>query len=181
MAEVTATTLRLAKGEALAQRVMTGGPVLRFSSSNNTITRVKTFPTDPEPGSWLKDGFAIGQQIKVESSEFNDGIYTVTGIDPTGATLTLAPLPASDPLTDFDEPAAQVSSVGVSETLTRREMSGTPSLTFNDNGAQADTIMRSAGSWAADGFAAGQVIRWMVPARWTACTRSPVSTESATR
>ena len=49
--------------------------------------------------------------------------------------------------------------MGVSETMARQEMSGTPSLTFNDNDTLPDTIVRSAGSWVDDGFAAGQIIR----------------------
>ena len=66
--------------------VMTGNPGLTFANAggNGTIVR--------DTGSWILDGFQEGQQITVANAPAagNNGNYTITSIDASGKTLTLA-------------------------------------------------------------------------------------------
>lgn len=68
---------------AQALAIMTGTPRLTFAGADGqppTITR--------SLGSWIADGFAVGQTISVQGSDNNDGGYTVTAV--SNDTLTLA-------------------------------------------------------------------------------------------
>lgn len=74
----------LSNGKLLltARTELAGNPVLDFSPATNTISR--------DEGSWLDDGFAVGQIIRLSGSSSNDGIaYTIADID--AAVLTLSP------------------------------------------------------------------------------------------
>jgi hypothetical protein len=56
-----------------------GYPNLTFSASAHTITR--------DTGSWITDGFAIGDPVTVSGSTSNDGIRTITGLTDTVMTF----------------------------------------------------------------------------------------------
>ena len=104
---------------------------LTFADANSdTITRTA--------GSWITDGFAVGQRILVSGSALNDGAYTIAA-----RTATVLTLEATDEL-------EAETSAGVNV------RSGT-TLTFADRNG-SDTITRSTGDWASEGFAVGQEI-----------------------
>ncbi len=117
---------------------MTGTGKLTFADNASSETDTRDTITR-DNGSWVTDGFRAGQKITIEGSAGNDGTYTIAEV--TASTLTLAQ-----------------DAVLTNETLTRHVMSGSPVLTFADNGAAADTITRDSGSWLTDGFEAGQTI-----------------------
>ncbi len=117
---------------------MTGAGTLTFADNASSQTDTRDTITR-DSGSWVTDGFRAGQKITIEGSVGNDGTYTIAEV--TASTLTLAQ-----------------DAVLTNETLTRHVMSGSPVLTFADNGAAADTITRDSGSWLTDGFEAGQTI-----------------------
>jgi hypothetical protein len=103
----------------------------------DTITR--------SSGLWADDGFVVGQFIEVAGTTSNNGFFQIASV--SGATMTLV---AGNALVNEANVAAQLEVV--------RLMTGSPALTFADNGAAADTITRSAGSWLTDGFAVGQSV-----------------------
>ena len=73
---------RLFRGDA--RLGVTSGIQLTFGNNgaNDTITRAA--------GSWFTDGFHVGDTLSVKGSlNFNDGNYTVQGIDATGTVLAL--------------------------------------------------------------------------------------------
>ena len=81
-------------------------------------------------GSWLADGFAIGQSIDVTDTDFNNGMFTIASLDAT--TITLA---SGDALIDETDAS-----------LTIRTTQG------------PITIERDGGSFVQDGFTPGQNI-----------------------
>lgn len=112
---------------------LTGAPALTFAevgASGDTITR--------STGSWLADGFRDGDTIAVTGSASNN----VTGVVATVTDLVL-----TMGTTDL---AAEVTSAAT--------VLGSPTLTFAEVGATADTITRSRGSWLTDGFRVGDTI-----------------------
>jgi len=63
--------------------VLRGNPNLTFADSNpDTITR------GDAGGSWITDGFTIGQTITVAGSRLNNGTYTVADISEKEITLS---------------------------------------------------------------------------------------------
>ncbi len=108
-------------------------------------------------GSWSDDGFAPGQSIAVSGSPSNDGVYTIDSISGDGHILKLAP---SDNLSFEVAPAStlQIVQQGAAPG-SGAALDSTNTITFAENGADPDTIARSNGSWAADGFQAGQRIK----------------------
>jgi hypothetical protein len=119
---------------ARTQVRMTGSPTLTFAevgATGDTITR--------SSGSFIADGFAAGDTITVAGSAGNN----VTGVVATVAALVLT-LDTTDLVAEG--PVAGCSVVG------------TPTLTFAEVGSTGDTIVRSRGSWLADGFRNGDAI-----------------------
>ncbi len=101
-------------------------PELTFEhGGSDTITRAD--------GSFVHDGFEVGQSIEVYGSAVNNGVYTVTGLTDTVMTV-----------------AEDLVSVGLTDD---------PELTFSDTGGENDTIARADGSFIDDGFVAGMRIR----------------------
>jgi hypothetical protein len=115
------------------RRVMTGSPSLTFAEvggTGDTITRAT--------GSWLADGFAVGDVI------------TVTGTASNNVTGPIASLSATVITLDTTDLAAEVTSVAT--------VVADPGLTFAEVGGTGDTITRSRGSWVSDGFRVGDKI-----------------------
>lgn len=106
---------------------MTGGPNLTFSASGHTITRAA--------GSFVADGFAVGDEVTIAGSSSNDGSHKIT-------TLTDTVMTFASGLAD-EGPVGNVSIVG------------SASLVFDGT---AHTITRSAGSFLNDGFAVGDSV-----------------------
>jgi hypothetical protein len=61
---------------------VTGEPSLTFSDSADTITRA-----GGSPGSWLDDGFAVGDSVTVSGTSSNNGTFTVTAVSALVLTL----------------------------------------------------------------------------------------------
>lgn len=115
---------------------MVGTPTLTFAevgASGDTITR--------STGSWVDDGFAVGDMITVTGTVSNNVSGVLTAVSATVLTLDATDLAAET------GPAA-----------TNVTASGT--LTFAEVGATDDTITRSSGSgsWISDGFAVGDTV-----------------------
>lgn len=113
---------------------MTGAPTLTFAevgASGDTITR--------SAGSWIADGFAVGDIITVAGSASNNITGPIASLTATVITLGTTDL--------VDEgPVGGCSVVGYE------------GLTFAEVGASGDTITRSRGSWLADGFRVGDTV-----------------------
>jgi hypothetical protein len=114
---------------------MTGAPSITFAEvglSGDTITR--------SSGSWIADGFAVGDVITVSGAVASAGANNVTG-----AIASLSALVITLDTTDLvaEGPITGVSVVGV------------PGLVFDES---SETIVRNRGSWLTDGFRVGDVI-----------------------
>lgn len=113
---------------------MTGSPTLTFAEvggTGDTITR--------SSGSWITDGFAIGDVITVAGSVSNNVTGPIASLTATVITFGTTDLAAEGP----------VSSCTVV---------GSHGLTFAEVGSAGDTITRTGGSWLADGFAVGDIV-----------------------
>lgn len=104
---------------------MTGSPSLTFDSATDTITRAA--------GSWLADGFAVGDTITVDGTVNNNGDFVITALNAT---------------------VAEVHDL-VDEVAANATVTGRATVTFADSG---DTLTRNRGSWLADGFRAGDTV-----------------------
>ncbi len=113
---------------ALSQSIvrMTGAPSVTFAAT--TATRAA--------GSWIADGFVVGDVFTVAGSTSNNGSKAITALSAT--VLTFA-------------------SGGVGETTANATITASPGLTFAEVGATGDTLTRSRGSWLDDGFRAGDI------------------------
>ena len=131
---IQARDRRIAKMSKVARK-MTGGSLVTFAevgATGDTITRAT--------GSFVTDGFAVGDLITVAGSVSNNFVdKLITAVSATVLTL------------DTQDLIAEASVAGVTIT-------GSPALTFAEVGATLDTITRSSGSWVADGFAVGNLI-----------------------
>ena len=62
-------------------------------SGSPTLTVTDQFPASDtirrSTGSWLSDGFAVGQFLRIASSQFNDGLVRIESISSDGAQLTV--------------------------------------------------------------------------------------------
>jgi hypothetical protein len=117
---------------------MTGSPSITFAEvggTGDTITRAT--------GSFITDGFAVGDIITVSGAVASAGANNVTGpiasLSATVITLGTTDLVAEGPISN-------VSIVAV------------PGITFAEVGATGDTITRNRGSWLEDGFRDGDRI-----------------------
>ena len=127
---------RLPLASMSRQRVrMTGSPTLTFAevgATGDTITR--------SSGSWLDDGFAVGDLLTITGSVSNNIVDApIAAISATVITLGSVDL--------ADE-------AGVANVVA----TATPAITFAEVGATGDTITRSRGSWFDDGFRVGDAI-----------------------
>ncbi len=114
---------------------MTGTPTLTFAeigASADTITR--------STGSFIADGFAIGDIITVAGSSLNNVTAKVAGV--SALVLTLGDSLPADDLAN-EGPVSNCTIVG------------SHGLAFD---AAGDTITRSGGSWLDDGFAVGDSV-----------------------
>lgn len=113
---------------------MTGTPTLTFAEvggTGDTITR--------SAGSWISDGFAVGDVITVSGSSSNNVTGPIASLSATVITLGTTDLAAEGPVSNCT-------------------VVGSNALTFAEVGGTGDTITRSGGSWLADGFRAGDLI-----------------------
>lgn len=116
---------------------MTGAPSLTFAEvggTGDTITRAT--------GSWVTDGFAVGDMIVVSGTVSNNFTALAALVTVTATVLTL----------DTDDLVA--------ETTTAARIYASPKVVFAEVGATGDTITRTAasGSFIADGFRVGSKI-----------------------
>jgi hypothetical protein len=114
---------------------MTGSPSLTFAevgATGDTITRAS--------GSWLADGFVVGDAITVTGTASNNVSNAVIA-SLTATVITLG--------TDDLNP----------EVTSNAVVSALPGLTFAEVGATGDTITRTRGSWITDGFRVGDKIK----------------------
>ncbi|HUU83030.1 MAG TPA: hypothetical protein VM243_05950, partial [Phycisphaerae bacterium] len=122
----------------VAEIEVTGAPTLTLQDVSLAAGTKVLFWDDPHgpdlivrsTGNWRDDGFREGQLITVSYSPENDGVYQIATISDDGTTLVL------DEVSRLTGPPVWVDAVVTA----------------------ADTIIRSEGSWAADGFKPGQVI-----------------------
>jgi hypothetical protein len=113
---------------------MTGAPTLTFAevgATGDTITR--------SAGSWITDGFVVGDWIIVAGSASNNVAGVIASLSATVITLDTTDLVAEGPVADCT-------------------VTGSPALTFAEVGATGDTITRSRGSWLTDGFRVGDTV-----------------------
>lgn len=116
------------------RKVMTGSPTLTFAEvggTGDTITR--------STGSFISDGFAVGDVITVAGSVSNNITGPIASLTATVITLGTTDLVAEGPVSSCT-------------------LVGSPGLTFAEVGATLDTITRSSGSWLADGFRVGDIV-----------------------
>lgn len=107
------------------RRIMTGAPSLTFTTT--TATRAS--------GSFLTEGFAVGDLVYVSGTSLNNG--------------------TKGPITALTATVMTVAAGFSVETAAAAVVTGRPTLTFASAG---NTVTRSAGSWIADGFALGQSV-----------------------
>jgi hypothetical protein len=116
---------------------MTGAPSLTFAevgASGDTITRAT--------GSWLADGFVVGDTIVITGATASAGANNITAV--------IASLSATVITLGTEDLTAEVTAAA--------SIVGYPTLTFAEVGASGDTITRNRGSWLDDGFRAGDLI-----------------------
>jgi hypothetical protein len=112
---------------------MTGAPALTFAEvggTGDTITRAA--------GSWLADGFVVGDTIVITGSGSNNLTAVIASLSSTVITL------GSEDL--------------VAEVTSAASIVGYMTLTFAEVGATSDTITRSRGSFLVDGFRVGDIV-----------------------
>jgi hypothetical protein len=109
----------------------TGSSTITFATAGDTATR--------SAGSWIADGFAVGDSVTFDGSTSNDVTAIITTL--TALVMTCA-------ATNFVDEGPVADMVVV----------GCPTLTFAEIGASADTLTRSRGSWLSDGFRVGDVV-----------------------
>lgn len=130
---------RLPKGKGHKARAhMAGAPTVTFAevgATGDTITRTT--------GSFIADGFAVGDWIVVSGAVASAGANNVSGkiasLSATVITLDTTDLVAEGPIS------------GVA-------IVASPMLTFAEVGATGDTVTRNRGSWLDDGFRVGDEV-----------------------
>lgn len=116
---------------------MTGAPQVVFAevgATGDTITRAT--------GSFITDGFAVGDVITVTGSVSNNVTGPIASL--TATVITLGS-------TDLANETVAADTAGFS-------IVASPGITFAEVGATGDTITRSSGSWILDGFKVGDVV-----------------------
>ncbi|WDQ14637.1 hypothetical protein [Rhodopirellula sp. P2] len=135
---------------------LSGEPSLSFFNTDSTQPKISR-----DQGSWIIDGFKVGQIIEVEgtaNAADNDGRFVITAINALGTELTLAAtdeaLNASDMTSDRVVPEGPTT--GIQVQVSTVSMTGPNTVDFS---ATQHTISRGAGSWLEDGFRVGDTIR----------------------
>jgi hypothetical protein len=116
----------------------TVGASLTFAEvgpTGDTITRAA--------GSWVTDGFAVGDTIVVSGAVATAGANNITAVIATVTALVIT-LGSEDLVAEGP--------------ITSATVLGYPTLTFAEVGATADTITRSSGSFVTEGFKAGMTL-----------------------
>lgn len=116
------------------RKVMTGSPTLTFlevGGTGDTITR--------SAGSWITDGFAVGDVVTVAGSSSNNVTGPIASLSATVLTFGTTDLANEGPVSNCT-------------------VVGSSALTFAEVGGTGDTITRGSGSWLDDGFAVGDVV-----------------------
>ncbi|MBU4319151.1 MAG: DUF4347 domain-containing protein, partial [Proteobacteria bacterium] len=139
--------------DRLAPGQLNGPAQLTFTDAGDngdTITR--------SSGSWVEDGFAIGDAITISGSNANDNTYVIKDILNNGS-LDNAMLVLADGYFLSNE----ANTSGIRATLLTRGETATYSgtaaqLTLTHHADRADWITRDSGSWIKDGFAVGDSI-----------------------
>lgn len=106
-----------------------GTPSLTFAVTANTITR--------DTGSWLDDGFVIGDWVTVTGTASNNVSGFISALSATVLTI---------------------GAVLANETTSAATVIGSMGLLFAEVGVTGDTITRNRGSWISDGFRVGDTI-----------------------
>lgn len=154
-----ATTITLGADDLVdegpvANVTITGEPSLTFSDAADTIVRA-----GGSCGSWLDDGFRVGDVITVSGTVSNDGTYTVT--DVTALTLTL----------ESDDLANEVIGITV-PTISAGQTKAAWMAAITAEFAPIDANQRidlSAGKARVYSTFSGWYLRW--PAAWAASVR----------
>ncbi|WP_143549339.1 calcium-binding protein [Rhodopirellula bahusiensis] len=134
---------------------LSGEPSLSFFNTDLSQPKISR-----DQGSWIFDGFKVGQIIEVEGSDNvanNDGRFVITAIDSLGTELTLAATDealAASSLAD-DRVVPEGPTKGIQVQVSTVSMTGGNAVDFN---ASQQTITRGAGSWLEDGFRVGDTI-----------------------
>lgn len=113
---------------------MTGSPTLTFAEvggTGDTITR--------SAGSWIDDGFAVGDIVTVTGSASNNVTGAIASLSATVITFGTTDLANEGPVAGCSVVAYE-------------------GLTFAEVGGTGDTITRNRGSWLADGFRVGDTV-----------------------
>ncbi len=125
---------------------------LSFTSTGpitGTITRSGADDGD-DPGSWLEDGFELGQLIRLSQSDDNDGLYRIVGTDPDDETvINVRRLDRASPIL----PGSEEQGVEVRGAIARFDASET--LDFETSGI---VTRNGPGSFVAEGFEIGQIV-----------------------
>ena len=163
--EVDGSTLYLTVGDVLVDGEVSAG--VHFTAGVEQILDISLTldfqHVDPRDtitrssGSFLDDGFTAGMTVDVDGTVDNDGSYAIDGISNEGLTLYLDDLYTLDAETVTSGATVtsyQTRSINIHETV----MDGSPTLDFAAVSGNYDTIIRSMGSWVADGFREGQTI-----------------------
>jgi hypothetical protein len=129
---------RLAQAQmSIPQARLTGTPTLTFAEVGATLDTVTR-----NTGSWLADGFVNGDTVTFAGTALNNVSGPITALTDTVMTFGT---------TDLAAEVIAVQPGGVTCT-------GSPTITFAEVGATADTITRSRGSWLVDGFRVGDTL-----------------------
>jgi len=143
-----------------------GSPSLTFT----TPAANSVHPNDPtltrSAGSWTADGFLVGESIQIAGATqaSNNGSFAIDAISADGTTLYLKLAIRNETESTGVTVTSEVDAITITVKAGAAAMTGTPTLVFAPPNAGSafpndPTLTRSAGSWAADGFLAGQTIK----------------------
>ncbi|MCY2964194.1 MAG: hypothetical protein NT069_11270 [Planctomycetota bacterium] len=160
---------------------ISGSPTLSFAAATGSLELTISRST----GSWVTDGFGVGQSITISGSVKNDGQYTIRSISSDGATVTLVSLrdlTVNGQVTIGSgagnlsvgtgvlfSPSQEGADLLAGEAVTLSFHAGDASVTgiqgsigyinFENNGTKPGSIYRLGGSWIQDGFVIGSTIQ----------------------
>jgi len=141
-----------ASGVTVSHFIMTGAPKLAIAPADNTITR--------SVGSFVEDGFLVGQWILVDGAGTNDNFYRISGFSGDGMVMYLH---ESSTLVASAQNVSGVTIRAVAEPSIVVEGSVYPLLSIEREVwfSVTTTILRPAGSgsFIDDGFGFGQYVR----------------------
>jgi hypothetical protein len=143
-----------ATGVTISHFIMTGSPKLAVAAADNTITR--------STGSFVEDGFLVGQWVLVDGAGMNDSFYKISGFSGDGMVMYLDA--SSSRLAANATNLSGVTIRAVAEPAVVVQGSVYPLLDIDVNGwflFDDVTIGRAegSGSFLDDGFEAGQYLR----------------------